>query len=93
MKLLGRELQVLQEKSLIRHLRPSLFVPQVISTCADYEHAAMVLNTCLVGPLSLVLCAPLDEISARFIAASVVLALDILHKVYDRFHRCAMFLI
>lgn len=80
LKLLGREAQVLQEKALIRHLHPSLFVPQVISTCADTEHAAIVLNTCLVGPLSLVLCAPLDECSARFIAASAVLALDLLHK-------------
>lgn len=81
LKLLGREAQALQEKTLIRHLRPSLFVPQVLSTCADMEHAAIVLNTRLVGPLSLVLHAPLDESSARFLAASVVLALDLLHKV------------
>lgn len=80
LKLLGREAQALQEKTLIRHLGPSLFVPQVLSTCADMEHAAIVLNTRLVGPLSLVLHAPLDESSARFLAASVVLALDLLHK-------------
>eukprot|EP00250_Pteridium_aquilinum_P021488 c25141_g1_i1 orf=448-3657(+) len=80
LKLLGREAQALQEKALIRHLRPSLFVPQVLSTCADMDHAAVLLNTCLVGPVSLVLHAPLDESSARFLAASAVLALDLLHK-------------
>lgn len=80
LKLLGREGQALQEKTLMRQLRPSLFVPQVLSTCADTEHAAVVLNTRLVGPLSLVLHAPLDESSSRFLAASVVLALDLLHK-------------
>lgn len=79
-KLLGREAQVLQEKALIRQLRPSLFVPQVLHTCADADFAAILLNTCLAGPLSLVLGSPLDERSARFIAASAVLALDLLHK-------------
>lgn len=80
LKLLGREAQALQEKALMRQLRPSLFVPQVISTCADTEYAAMLLNSCIVGPLSLVLRAPLDERCAQFLAASAVLALDLLHK-------------
>ncbi|KAH7387901.1 hypothetical protein KP509_16G047700 [Ceratopteris richardii] len=80
LKLLGREAQALQEKMLMRQLRPSLFVPQVISTCADTEYAAILLNTCVVGPLSLVLRAPLDENSARFLAASAVVAVDLLHK-------------
>eukprot|EP00249_Psilotum_nudum_P021665 c28194_g2_i1 orf=785-4045(-) len=78
--LLGQEAQVLREKYIIQRLRPSPFVPQVLHICSDEKHAAILLNTFLVGPLALVLHAPLDEDSTRFMASSAVLALELLHK-------------
>ncbi|XP_024528984.1 protein phosphatase 2C and cyclic nucleotide-binding/kinase domain-containing protein isoform X1 [Selaginella moellendorffii] len=79
-KALGRESQVLQEKFLFQDLSPSLYVPQVVCTSADERYAAMLLNCALGGPLSLILNTPLSEDSARFIGASVAMAIDSMHK-------------
>ncbi|GLU09909.1 hypothetical protein SLE2022_267440 [Rubroshorea leprosula] len=79
-KKLGKEEQVLKEKNLMRSLGPSACVPQLLCTCADGMHAGMLLNTCLACPLASILHTPLDEQSARFCAASVVIALEDLHK-------------
>lgn len=79
-KQLGREVQVLKEKALMKSLRPSLFVPQVLCSCANQEFAAILLNTSLACPLAAILHAPLKEDSARFISASVVIAVELLHK-------------
>ncbi|OVA20281.1 Cyclic nucleotide-binding domain [Macleaya cordata] len=77
---LGKEAQVLKEKDLMKSLSSSNFVPQVLCTCADKTHVAILLNTCLACPLASILHTPLDEQSARFCAASVVLALEELHQ-------------
>jgi serine/threonine protein kinase len=79
-KQLGREVQVLKEKALMKSLGPSLFVPQVLCSCANQEFAAILLNTSLACPLAAILHAPLKEDSARFISASVVVAVELLHK-------------
>eukprot|EP01018_Ginkgo_biloba_P033871 Gb_14360 [translate_table: standard] len=79
-KQLGCELQVFKEKALMKSLSPSLFVPQVLCTCANHEYAAILLNACLAGPLAAILHAPLKESSARYISASVVVALELMHK-------------
>lgn len=81
-KRLGKEAQVLKEKNLIKSLNPSACVPQVLCTCADRTHAGILLNACLACPLASILHTALDESSARFCAASVVIALEDLHKVY-----------
>ncbi|GAV86370.1 LOW QUALITY PROTEIN: cNMP_binding domain-containing protein/Pkinase domain-containing protein/PP2C domain-containing protein, partial [Cephalotus follicularis] len=78
-KKLGKEAQVL-EKSLIKMMNPSAFVPQVLRTCADQSHAGILLNTCLACPLASILHTPVDETSAQFCAASVVIALEDLHE-------------
>lgn len=79
-KQLGREVQVLEEKALMKSLCPSLFVPQVLCSCANQEFAAILLNTSLACPLAAILHAPLKEDSARFISASVVVAVELMHK-------------
>eukprot|EP00257_Ricinus_communis_P014156 XP_015571762.1 protein phosphatase 2C and cyclic nucleotide-binding/kinase domain-containing protein isoform X2 [Ricinus communis] len=79
-KRLGKEAQVLKEKNLMKSLNPSACVPQVLCTCADRTHAGILLNACLSCPLASILHAALDESSARFCAASVVIALEDLHK-------------
>ncbi|GAB4852627.1 hypothetical protein Ancab_016841 [Ancistrocladus abbreviatus] len=79
-KSLGKEEQVLKEKDLIKSLSPSAYMPQVLCMCADKIHAGILLNTCLACPLASVLHKPLDESSARFCAASVITALEYLHK-------------
>ncbi|KAF5196151.1 phosphatase 2C and cyclic nucleotide-binding/kinase domain-containing protein [Thalictrum thalictroides] len=79
-KHLGKEAQVLKEKDLIKTLSASAFVPEVLCTCADQTHVGILLNTCLACPLASILYTPLDETSARFCAASVVIALQELHK-------------
>uniref|UniRef100_A0A0C9RNT7 protein-serine/threonine phosphatase n=1 Tax=Wollemia nobilis TaxID=56998 RepID=A0A0C9RNT7_9CONI len=79
-KQLGREVPVLKEKTLMKSLSSSLFVPQILCTCANQEFAAILLNTCLAGPLAAILHMPLQESSARFISASVVVALELMHK-------------
>ncbi|XAR67031.1 cGMP-dependent protein kinase [Bertholletia excelsa] len=77
---LGKESQVLKEKNLIKSLSHSTGVPQVLCTCADKSYAGILLNTCLSCPVTSILYSPLDEESARFCAASVVTALEDLHK-------------
>ncbi|KAJ7549507.1 hypothetical protein O6H91_07G056700 [Diphasiastrum complanatum] len=77
---LNREAKVLVEKSIIEGLTPSIYVPQVLRTCIDNNYAALLLNTYLSGTLASILTAPLDEISARYLSASIVLALEFLHK-------------
>ncbi|XP_059634930.1 protein phosphatase 2C and cyclic nucleotide-binding/kinase domain-containing protein [Cornus florida] len=79
-KRLGKEAQVLKEKKLMKSLSPSASVPQVLCTCADQTHAGILLNTSLACPVASILHLPLDEPSARFCAASVVSALEDLHK-------------
>ncbi|CAM6004070.1 unnamed protein product, partial [Sphagnum balticum] len=77
---LGRESQVLLERFIIRRLQPSPFVPHLLATLSDDDSVALVLNCVLAGPLALLLHYPLDEVSARYMAASVVLAIELLHK-------------
>ncbi|KAL5768782.1 hypothetical protein ACOSP7_015327 [Xanthoceras sorbifolium] len=79
-KRLGKEFQVLKEKDLMKSICPSACVPQVLCTCSDQIHAGILLNTCLACPLASILNSPLDEPSARFCAASIVAALEDLHK-------------
>ncbi|RVW38371.1 Protein phosphatase 2C and cyclic nucleotide-binding/kinase domain-containing protein [Vitis vinifera] len=79
-KRLGKEAQVLKEKNLMMSMAPSACVPQVLCTIADQNHASILLNTCLACPFASILHTPLDEPSARFCAASVVIALENLHK-------------
>ena len=78
---LGREAQVLKEKDLIKSISPSACVPQVLSTCVDQTYAAILLNTCIACPLASILRTPLDEPSAQFCTASLITALEDLHKV------------
>lgn len=81
-KKLGKEAQVLKERNLMKHaIKPSAFVPEILCTCADQTYAAILLNTTLACPLSSLLHSPLDESSARFITASLVSALEDIHKV------------
>ena len=65
----------------MKSLSHSPFVPELLCTCADRTHAGMLLNTCIACPITSILQNPLDEPSARFCAASVVIALEDLHKV------------
>ncbi|PSS01907.1 Inactive cyclic nucleotide-dependent protein kinase [Actinidia chinensis var. chinensis] len=77
---LGKEAVVLKEKNLMKSVSPSAGVPQVLCTCADQTHAGILLNTRIACPLASILHIPLDEASARFCAASIVTALEDLHK-------------
>lgn len=79
-KRLGKEAQVLKEKDLMKSLKSSVFVPEVLCTCADQTHLGILLKTRLACPLASVIQRPLDEPSARFCAASVVTALQELHE-------------
>ncbi|ESQ50371.1 hypothetical protein EUTSA_v10001889mg [Eutrema salsugineum] len=80
-KKLGKEAQVLKERNLMKNeIKPSAFVPGILCTCADQTYAAILLNTTLACPLSSLLHSPLDESSARFITASLVSALEDIHK-------------
>ncbi|XP_076935695.1 protein phosphatase 2C and cyclic nucleotide-binding/kinase domain-containing protein-like isoform X1 [Bidens hawaiensis] len=80
LKKLGKEEQVLKEKQLFKEISASGGVPQVLSTCADRTHVGILLNTIISCPIASILHSPLDEQSARFCAASVVVALEDLHK-------------
>lgn len=80
-KNLAKEAQALKEKDLMKSLSASACVPQLLCTCADQTHAALLLNTCIACPIASILHSPLDETSAKFCAASVVTALEDLHKV------------
>ncbi|KAK1421022.1 hypothetical protein QVD17_23065 [Tagetes erecta] len=80
LKKLGKEEQVLKEKQLFKEISASAGVPQVLCTCADRTHVGILLNTLISCPIASILHSPLDEPSARFCAASVVVALEELHK-------------
>lgn len=80
-KQLGKEEQVLKEKNLMKSLKASGWSPQVLSTCMDSTHAGILLNTSLACSLASILHKPLDDSSARFCAASIIIALEQLHKV------------
>ncbi|XP_022893311.1 protein phosphatase 2C and cyclic nucleotide-binding/kinase domain-containing protein isoform X2 [Olea europaea var. sylvestris] len=79
-KKLGKEAQVLKEKYLMTNINPSASVPRIICTSADYTHAGILLDTRIACSLTSIIYKALDEPSARFIAASVVIALENLHK-------------
>ncbi|XP_024935418.1 protein phosphatase 2C and cyclic nucleotide-binding/kinase domain-containing protein isoform X2 [Ziziphus jujuba] len=79
-KRLGKESQVLKEKNLMKSISHSAHVPQILCTCMDRTYAGILLNACIVCPLSTILYAPLDESSVRFCVASVVTVLEDLHK-------------
>lgn len=81
-KRLGKESQVLKEKDLIKGMSSSACVPQVLCTFADRIYAGILLNTRLACPLSSILSTPFSESAARYCAASVVIALEDLHKVF-----------
>ena len=87
---LGRENQVLLERSLFKQLRPSPFVPHLLATPIDNDSVALVLNSILSGPLELLLHSSLAEKSACFLAANIVLAIELLHKVSNQ---CLPFLV
>lgn len=80
-KELGKEEQVSREKNLMKELGPTPCLPQVLSTFADNINAGILLNVALSCPLVSILHKPLDDLSAKFCAASVVIALEGLHKV------------
>ncbi|XP_022929938.1 protein phosphatase 2C and cyclic nucleotide-binding/kinase domain-containing protein-like [Cucurbita moschata] len=80
-KRLGLEEQMLKEKNLMKTVSSSACVPQLLCTCSDQSHAGILLKTCLACPFSSILHVPLDESSARFYAASLVIALEDLHKL------------
>ncbi|KAE8647032.1 hypothetical protein Csa_022960 [Cucumis sativus] len=80
-KWLGLEAQVLKEKNLMKTISSSACVPELLCTCFDQSHAGILLKTCLACPLSSILHVPLDEFSARFFAASLIMAMEDLHKI------------
>lgn len=79
-KKLGKEAQVLKERDLVKSLNPSACFPQILCTCADQSYVGMLLDCCLTCPLASILHTPLDEPSAKFFAASVIVALEELQK-------------
>ncbi|KAL3535710.1 hypothetical protein ACH5RR_004171 [Cinchona calisaya] len=79
-KRLGKQAQVLKEKNLIKYTSPSAGVPRVICTCADQTHTGILLDARLACSLASIIQSPLDEPYARFCAASLVIALEDLHK-------------
>eukprot|EP00268_Persea_americana_P034579 TRINITY_DN341_c1_g1_i1.p1 TRINITY_DN341_c1_g1~~TRINITY_DN341_c1_g1_i1.p1 ORF type:complete len:1079 (+),score=213.06 TRINITY_DN341_c1_g1_i1:773-4009(+) len=79
-KQFGKEAQVLKEKDFMKSLGQSTCMPQILCTCADETYVGILLNTCLSCSLASILHMPLDESSAQFCAASVVVALEELHK-------------
>ncbi|KAH6797947.1 protein phosphatase 2C and cyclic nucleotide-binding/kinase domain-containing protein [Perilla frutescens var. hirtella] len=78
---LGKEAIVLKEKNLMKSISQSIFVPQVVCTSADELYAGILLDTCIACSMTSIIHSPLDEICAQFCAASVVLALEGLHKI------------
>ncbi|XP_023004729.1 protein phosphatase 2C and cyclic nucleotide-binding/kinase domain-containing protein-like isoform X2 [Cucurbita maxima] len=80
-KRLGLEEQMLKEKNLMKTVSSSACVPQLLCTCLDQSHAGILLKTCLACPFASILHVPLDESSARFYVASLVIALEDLHKL------------
>ncbi|KAM0869882.1 hypothetical protein ACQ4PT_040389 [Festuca glaucescens] len=77
---LRKEGQVFQEKDIMKSLSQSVCVPEVLCTCADQSYLGILLNCCLCCSLASILNTPLSESSARFYAASVVVALEELHR-------------
>ncbi|XP_042038745.1 protein phosphatase 2C and cyclic nucleotide-binding/kinase domain-containing protein-like isoform X2 [Salvia splendens] len=82
---LGKEATVLKEKNLMKSISQSVFVPQVVCTSADESYAGILLDTRIACCMKSIIHSPLDETSAQFCAASVVLALEGLHKDIYRF--------
>lgn len=78
---LGKESQVFKEKELMKSLSGSSGVPQVLSTFSDKSYFGILLNSYIACSLSSVLHTPLEELSVRFCAASLVIALKELHQV------------
>ncbi|KAL1532903.1 cGMP-dependent protein kinase [Salvia divinorum] len=78
---LGKEATVLKEKNLMKSTSQSVFVPQVLCTSADESYAGILLDTFIACCMTSIIHSPLDETSAQFCAASVVLALEGLHKI------------
>lgn len=77
----GRTAAVLRERALLQALSPSPFVPALLCACADAAYVGLLLQARLACPLSLLLEeAPLPEDCCKYIAASVLLALHVLHK-------------
>ncbi|XP_062218850.1 protein phosphatase 2C and cyclic nucleotide-binding/kinase domain-containing protein isoform X2 [Phragmites australis] len=77
---LHKEVQVFDEKDLMKSLSQSTCVPEVLCTCADQSYLGILLNCCLCCSLASILHTPLNESSAQFFAASVVVALEKLHQ-------------
>ncbi|KAG8367369.1 hypothetical protein BUALT_Bualt16G0064900 [Buddleja alternifolia] len=79
-KKLGKEALVLKERNLLKSINQSAFVPRVICTCADQTHAGILLDTRIACSITSIIHNALDETSAQFCAASVVIAIEGLHK-------------
>ncbi|CAN6272307.1 unnamed protein product [Urochloa humidicola] len=77
---LHKEVQVFEEKKLMKSLSQSTCVPEVLCTCADQSYLGILLNCCLCCSLASILHTPLNEPSAKLFAASVVVALEELHQ-------------
>lgn len=78
---LGKETVVLKEKNLLTSMSQSVFVPRVICTSADQTYAGILLDARIACSMTSIIHSPLDEASSQFCAASVVIALEDLHKV------------
>ncbi|KAL0426998.1 UNVERIFIED_CONTAM: protein phosphatase 2C and cyclic nucleotide-binding/kinase domain-containing protein [Sesamum latifolium] len=79
-KRLGKESLVLKEKNLFKSISQSAFVPRVICTCADQSYAGLLLDTRIACSMTSVIHSALDETSAQFCAACIIIALEDLHK-------------
>ncbi|KAL3825181.1 hypothetical protein ACJIZ3_021210 [Penstemon smallii] len=77
---LGKEALVFKEKYLLKLISQSTFVPRVICTTADQTYAGILLDTRIACSMTSIIHNALDETSAQFCAASVVIALEDLHK-------------
>ncbi|KAK6126879.1 hypothetical protein DH2020_039374 [Rehmannia glutinosa] len=80
-KKLGKEALVLKEKNLMKSISQSAFVPRVLCSTADHSYAGLLLDTRIACSMTSIIHSALDETSAQFCAASVVIALGGLHKV------------
>lgn len=65
----------------MKSISQSVFVPQVVCTTANELYAGILLDTRIACSVTSIIHSPLDETSAQFCAASVVIALEGLHKV------------
>ncbi|KZV21642.1 protein phosphatase 2C and cyclic nucleotide-binding/kinase domain-containing protein-like [Dorcoceras hygrometricum] len=79
-KKLGKEGLVLKEKNILKFMSHSPFVPRVLCTVADQTHAAILLDTCIACSMTSIIHNGLNEDSAQFCAASIVIALEVLHE-------------